>query len=388
MEEWDDRGQIWTDLHPAVPQQIYAIGGRQQGPQEAAEKCWPTSTSPHETFLLEGQIKSGLIQVSTGCDSQLCCWLLSLLLILQNKILPCPLLQEDRKCVSWGFFGPPLLALWMPCSTWTMQHNAQHAEGLSWRPVHGPQEYSAPNSSPFPRTGHPFVPRVPHQARSAPGSLPSRHPAPWATKQTLPPPPSACWATTSGWTHTQAKHSSSAITPTHRGLYAGHQTHSCFGCTGSHAPPREGARVAQPHSSSNFPYAEPGTRFHSSQNVPALPAHTALSQEQRRCDAATSIARAAQRHDSQTLQGGVQAGPRLHGEGKVLVFQLPFSLIPMFDCPEHRPSCEASDVRRTEALRLSMPPHHSLYLHMTQAAFAIQVSTHLPYFNFKALHKH
>lgn len=84
---------------------------------------------PHETFLLEGQIKSGLIQVSTGCDSQLCCWLLSLLLILQDKILPCPLLQEDRKCVLWVFLTPLFLHCGCPavhgqCST---MHSMQRA---------------------------------------------------------------------------------------------------------------------------------------------------------------------------------------------------------------------------------------------------------------------
>ena len=37
-------------------------------------------------------------------------------------------------------------------------------------------------------------------------------------------------------------------------------------------------------------------------------------------------------HDSPSLQVRMQAGPGLNGEGKVSVLQLPFSLIPVFDC--------------------------------------------------------
>lgn len=37
-------------------------------------------------------------------------------------------------------------------------------------------------------------------------------------------------------------------------------------------------------------------------------------------------------HDSPSLGTGLQTGLGLNGEGKASVLQLPFSLIPMFDC--------------------------------------------------------
>lgn len=45
-------------------------------------------------------MKSCLILDSTGCYDKLCCWFLSLFLILQYKVLSCPILPEETKQFS------------------------------------------------------------------------------------------------------------------------------------------------------------------------------------------------------------------------------------------------------------------------------------------------
>lgn len=128
--------------------------------------------------------------------------------------------------------------------------------------------------------------------------------------------------------HTPRLSTAPALPPPPARAYPGLQTHSCFGYTGSHAPPREGAHIAQPlpHSSSSFPCLEPGTQFHSSQNVLALPAHTALAQglggRSSVSLAAAPHYRAAAPQPIPASQGQVNLG--LNEKGKVLVLQLPF----------------------------------------------------------------
>lgn len=89
---------------------------------------------PHALSFQKESFKS-VTQDSAECDSQLCCWLLSLLLILQDKVMPHPLLQEKRKCFDPLFFHCGCPAVHGQCSTTRGMRRArpkgQHADPRS-----------------------------------------------------------------------------------------------------------------------------------------------------------------------------------------------------------------------------------------------------------------
>lgn len=122
----------------------------------------------HDLCFQKESFKSGLIQYSSGCDRQLCCWVLSLPM-LQDKALLCPLLQEERKWV-----------LTPSCTVDALQY-MDNAESLSRGLTHRPQECSAPNPEHWPP---PWKLPVPWAIPLQPGIL-SRlmpHQAPRAAK--------------------------------------------------------------------------------------------------------------------------------------------------------------------------------------------------------------
>lgn len=143
---------------------------RQHGPQAIADKCWPTPAcailpggKPQVFSLIQHRCQQpGLLLASVTAPPS--CRMKS------HPVLPRRKMQFD-----------PLLPVWMP---WVRDNATPHREGSSRGLTHSPPERSAPNpESQFPLTGNGTSH---HGWGSWPGSAPA------STKQTSPPPPSAC----------------------------------------------------------------------------------------------------------------------------------------------------------------------------------------------------
>lgn len=152
------------DLHSSTPSSPPATLCH-WGVDHRVHKRWQVNADPpaHDLSFQKESFKSGLIQDSTGCDRQLCCWVLSLPM-LQDKALLCSLLQEERKWV-----------LTPSCTVDALQY-MDNAESLSRGLTHRPQECSAPNPEHWPPHGSSLFPGPSHCSwESSPGSCPIRH---------------------------------------------------------------------------------------------------------------------------------------------------------------------------------------------------------------------
>lgn len=213
-------------------------------------KRWQVTADPSAQYLSfqKESFKSGLIQESIGCDSQLCCWVLSLL-ILQDRALLCPLFQEKTK---WGFdsFHCGCPAAHGQDRGLGLMADTQTPEALCPKPRALPTPWKLPLPWAIPlRLG--ILTRL-HEQPSEHGLLlqpveqapVGGHTPRLNTAPAGPPPPAV----------------------------AGTQVTKHILALGALVPrllPGRSLSCSTPLSS-GFPSAEPGTRFHSSQNVPAL----------------------------------------------------------------------------------------------------------------------